>query len=185
VVDCLNNLSADNPEVEIDQWGRERLWAEVKELSEADRIDILGAVPLPGEITATTDHEVQSLLTYIAEQPIPDLDGDLELVQLEDKMDRNEFDDGVRLLIKASMPIVPTVEHYVSSHPDQRFSQRVAVSLGERYDELHSKLDGDPNAVFAALVDRVAGDGGSDSKRRWAAVAIVGHYFELCDIFER
>jgi hypothetical protein len=35
------------------------------------------------------------------------------------------------------------------------------------------------------LVERVAGDGGSDSKRRWAAVAIVCHYFELCDIFER
>ncbi len=185
VLSCLNDLTKDSQEIEVDQWGRERLWQQVRTLPENDRIDLLGVVPIPAEITATTDHEVQVLLTYIADQPIPNLDGDLGLVELEEKMDRNEFDDGVRILVKAAMPIVPTVEHYVSNHPDQRFSQRVAVSLAERYGELSGELDGDPNAVFGGLLDRIAGDSGPQSKERWAAVAIVAHYFELCDIFER
>jgi hypothetical protein len=185
VLSCLNDLAKDNQEIEVDQWGRERLWQQARTLPENDRIDLLGVVPIPAEITATTDHEVQVLLTYIADQPIPNLDGDLGLVELEEKMDRNEFDDGVRILVKAAMPIVPTVEHYVSNHPDQRFSQRVAVSLAERYGELSGELDGDPNAVFGGLLDRIAGDSGPQSKERWAAVAIVAHYFELCDIFER
>ncbi len=185
ILDCLTDLGQENDDIEIGQWGRERLWEEVKLLPEPDRIDLLGVVPIPEEITATTDHEVQVLLTYVAHQPIPDLDADLELVELEKKMDRNELDDGVRLLIKAAMPIVPTVEHYVANNPDQRFSQRVAVSLGERYEELKGPLDGDPNAVFGGLLDRIAGDAAPQSKERWAAVAIVAHYFELCDIFER
>ncbi|HET8814977.1 MAG TPA: ABC-three component system protein [Solirubrobacterales bacterium] len=185
VLNCLNKLSEDNEEIEIDQWGRERLWQQCCELPEADRTDLLGPVPEPAAVTATTDHEVQSLLTYIAEQPIPDLDSDLELVSLEEKMDRNDFGEGVRLLIKAAMPIVPTVEHYVSNHPDQRFSQRVAVSLGERYEEMTESLDGDANAIFGGLLDRISGAATPETKERWAAVAIVAHYFELCDIFER
>ncbi len=112
VLGCLNDLAKDNQEeIGVDQWGRERLWQQVRTLSENDRIDLLGVVPIPAEITATTDHEVQVLLTYIADQPIPNFDGDLGLVELEEKMDRNEFDDGVRILVKAAMPIVPTVEH--------------------------------------------------------------------------
>lgn len=185
VLSCLNELAEENPQIEVDQWGRERLWQQVKTLSESDRVDLLGVVPLPEGITATTNHEVQVLLTYIADQPVPDIDEDLGLVELEEKMDRNQFDEGVRILVKASMPIVPTVEHYVSNHPDQRFSQRVAVSLGERYEDLAAKLDGDPNAIFGALLDSIANGAGPQSKERWAAVAIVAHYFELCDIFER
>lgn len=185
VLACLIELASDNPEIEIDQWGRERLWEQARELTEDDRIDVFGPVPLPSEITTTTDLEVQVLLAYIADQPVPDVDGDLELTELEKKMDRNDFDDGVRILVKAAMPIVPTVEHYVSNHPDQRFSQRVAVSLSESYTQLSGKLDGDPNAVFGGLIDRIASDAASQSKERWAAVAIVAHYFELCDIFER
>jgi hypothetical protein len=185
ILDCLTDLDEKNDDIEIDQWGRERLWEEVRILSEADRIDLLGVVPVPEEIIATTDHEVQVLLAYVAEQPIPDLDADLELVELEKKMNRNELDDGVRILITAAMPIVPTVEHYVANNPDQRFSQRVAVSLGDRYEELNGSLDGDPSTVFGALLDRIAGDSAPQSKERWAAVAIVAHYFELCDIFER
>lgn len=184
ILDCITDLGNEE-DIEVDQWGRERLWQEVKILPEPDRVDLLGAVPMPEEITATTDHEVQVLLSYVADQPIPDLDADLELVELEKKMDRNELDEGVRILIKAAMPIVPTVEHYVANNPDQRFSQRVAVSLGERYEELKGSLGEDPNAVFGGLLDRIAGDAAPQSKERWAAVAIVAHYFELCDIFER
>jgi hypothetical protein len=185
ILDCLTELREENDDVDVGQWGRERLWQEVKVLPELDRIDLFGVVPIPEEITATTDHEVQVLLAYVADQPVPDLDADLVLVELEEKMDRNELDDGVRILIKAAMPIVPTVEHYVANNPDQRFSQRVAVSLAERYEELKGELDGDPNAIFGGLLDRTAGDAGPQSKERWAAVAIVAHYFELCDIFKR
>jgi hypothetical protein len=185
ILDTLNGLSGENPKIGIDQWGRERLWEKVKVLSREDRVDLLGVVPLPDQITSTTDHEVQVLLTFIAEQPVPDLDDDLELVELEDKMDRNDLNDEARLLIRSAMAIVPTVAHYVSNNPDPRFSQRVAIALGDRYEKLYAAMAGDPNAVFASLIDRVANGAPPGSKRRWAAVAIVAHYFELCDIFER
>jgi hypothetical protein len=185
VLDVLNRLDRENEDIEVDRWGPEALWTRVKELSEEDRTGLLGVVPGLGDVISTTEHEVQALLTYLSEQPIPDIDEDLGHLGLKDKMDRNAFDDSVRLLIKASFPVITTVDHYVSNHPDTRFSQRVAVSLADRYAQLSGELDGDSNAIFAGLVKGTVGEAPPQSREYWAAVAIVAHYFELCDIFER
>jgi hypothetical protein len=186
VLDLLNRLGAENEgTVIVRHWGRSALWTRVKALPAADLVDLFGVVPGLDLITGTTDHEIQSLLTFLSEHPVPDVDDDLGYLGLEDKMDRNDFDDGVRRLIKAAFPIVPTVQHYVSKHPDPRFSQRVAVSLGERYEELSMQLGSEPNAIFGGLVKSTAGAAEPESRKYWAAVAIVAYYFELCDIFER
>jgi hypothetical protein len=185
ILDVLNRLQLKNDDVEVSQWGTDGLWQRARDLSEDDRIELFGVVPVLSEVISTSEHEVQALLTYLAEQPIPDVDEDLGLLGLEDKMDRNDFDDGVRLLIKASFPVITTVDHYVSNHPDTRFSQRVAVSLAERYEALLAELGTDPNAIFAGLVKGTAGEAPPESREYWAAIAIVAHYFELCDIFER
>lgn len=185
VLDVLNRLGEKHDGIAVTHWGPAGLWGQVKGLTEEDRVQLLGVVPGLDDVISTTEHEVQALLTYLSEQPIPLTDEDLGHLGLEDKMNRNDFDDSVRLLIKASFPIITTVDHYVSNHPDTRFSQRVAVSLGGRYIQLSSTLDGDSNAIFAALVKGTAGAAQPESREYWAAVAIVAHYFELCDIFER
>jgi hypothetical protein len=185
VLAALNELGEENDGVEITHWGPTALWDQVKGLSQEDLVQLFGLVPGLDDVIATTEHEVQTLLTYLSEQPIPATDDDLGHLGLEDKMDRNSFDDSVRLLIKASFPIITTVDHYVSNHPDTRFSQRVAVSLANRYEQVGAELDGDSNAIFAALVKGTAGEASPESREYWAAVAIVAHYFELCDIFER
>ncbi len=185
VVAHLQGLKGDNPTIEIDRWGREALWQKTKELSLEDRNDLFGPPPILREVTGATDAEVRTLLNYVRDQPIPNLDEDLGRVGIEDKMDRNELDESVRLLITASNPVVSTVEHYVSKNVDPRFSQRVATVLKEKYDEFRDHLDGDADAIFGALVNNVAGDYQPPTKEYWAAVAIIAYYFQLCDIFER
>jgi hypothetical protein len=173
------------PPPTIEDWGREAVWDRVRVLDEPDRVALFGPAPALTSVIETTAAEVQTLLNYLVEQPIPDLDEDLGHVELAEKMDRNGFNDAVRLLIRAGFPVVKTVDYYVSNHPDLRFSQRVAVLLNERYEELRAAIGDDSSDVFTALVDSLAHGHNAPAPEYWAAVGVVAHYFELCDIFER
>lgn len=186
IVNLLQELREKRePPPTIENWGREALWDRVKTLGEPDRVTLFGPAPSLTSVIETSAGEVQTLLNYLVEQPIPDLDEDLGHVELAEKMDRNDFNDAVRLLIRAGFPVVKTVGYYVSNHPDMRFSQRVAVLLNERYEEFKATIGDDSSDVFTALVDSLADGHNAPAPEYWAAVGVVAHYFELCDIFER
>jgi hypothetical protein len=186
VVELLDALDAEHPDVEVDQWGMEALWQRVRDLPEADRIDLLGAAPSLDEVTRIDSADVLSMLNTLAAQPIPATDElDFSLLAVGEKMERNGLGDAVRLLLTAAYALLPTVEKYLDKHPDTTFPDRVAEALKDLYRRLAGDLEDTPDALFGAMVEAIATPDNPASPRYWAAVAIVGYSFELCDVFKR
>jgi hypothetical protein len=78
------------------------------------------------------------------------------------------------------------VDDYLARHPDPEYSGHAAQALIEEYQRIVA--DGsvtDPDQVFWGLVRYTASNDLSDHKGLWAALGIVTHYFELCDVFEK
>lgn len=186
VVQLLDALSSSNPGIVIDQWGLEPLWQKVRALDETDRLELLGHVPGPEEITRVESDDIRSMLTTLAERPLLDSTAiDFSLLEVGAKMERNGLGDGVRMLLTASYGLAPDVRKYLDGHPDPRFPDRVGDALKGLYRDLEPTLAHNPDALFGAMVQAVAVPDGPTSTRYWAASAIVGYSFELCDIFKR
>ncbi len=185
VAALILELQNANESLDIDHWGRERLWKKVEDLSEQQRSMILGPAPVPSMARTVTAAEVQTLLTFVASQPSPEPDHDLALTDLTEKMDRNDFAEGTRALIAFGLPVATSVRDYVNGNHDISFSTKVAEALGVMYARLEPQYPGESDLVFALLVGEVAAGAGANTKEYWAALGIVAYYFELCDIFER
>ncbi len=186
VVLLLNALDDANSDIAVDQWGLEPFWQQVRALDEQDRLDLLGHVPGPEDITGIESDDIRSMLTTLAERPLPTpSDIDFSLLEVGAKMERNGLGDGVRMLLTASYGLTPDVRKYLAGHPDPRFPDRVGDALKDLYREAEPTLGANSDALFGAMVQAVATPDGPTAKRYWAAAAIVGYSFELCDIFHR
>lgn len=186
VVQLLDTITEEHPDVCVEQCGMEVLWRRVRELPEQDRVELLGTVPSLDEVTRIDSADVLSMLNTLAAQPIPEpADLDFSLTEVGEKMERNGLGDGVRLLLTAAYGLLPTVQKYLDSHPDPSFPDRVAQAMKELYRRLAAELEDMPDALFGAMVEAVATPDRPASSRYWAAAAIVGYSFELCDVFKR
>ena len=92
--------------------------------------------------------------------------------------------DSVTSLARPALPVAKLVQRFVTSMPDPGFSAVVAAELAARYRELAASADSS-DVIFFGLVEYVLGEHPLEPKLFWAAVGIVTHYFELCDVFER
>lgn len=186
VIHLIDELARADEQVAIDSWGLEPLWRQVRELSDSDREALLGFAPGPEYITRIDSSDVLSMLTTLAARPIPAPEVlDFSLTEVGQKMERNGLGDGVRLLLTASYGLAPDVRKYLGAHPDASFPDRVAQSLKDLYRSLEAEFEGHPDALFGALIEAVAAPDGPTTPRYWAAAAIIGYSFELCDIFKR
>lgn len=184
-VKALQQLKTDAPkEITIDDWGREALWKIVAAFSLTDRTELLGIVPEPSAAADTTAAEIQVLLGYLVRQDFSLQETGLELTELREKITKNRLSDSMVAMIKPAVPVSSIVEGYANRHPDTDFSALVASILSEKYTALKG-AGGEADQIFWDLVAYVNHGPTSDAKTFWAAVGIVTHYFQLCDIFER
>ncbi len=181
----LAELKTDHRAVAIEQMGPAGLWDVVKRLSLADREALLGIVPDLADAPTTTAAEIQVLMKHLGrlDTVISDT-ADLDLTAIAEKLRRNRLSDAVTSLVTPAVPVARLVGKFVTSMPDPGFSQVVAAELAGKYTELADSMD-DSDKIFGGLIDYVLGEHRLEPKLFWAAVGIVTHYFELCDVFER
>lgn len=182
---ALLQLKRDNAGFPIEDWSRQDLWKIVEGLSEFDRIDLFGAVPLLEAASETTAAEIESLLNFLARQDTPMIVETLELTEIAEKLARNKLSEAVRAMVRAAVPVAREVENYLKKHPDINFNKVIASSLADKYQQLAGDDSADSDAVFGSLVEYVAHGKHSQPHYFWAAVGIVTYYFQICDIFER
>lgn len=184
VVSLIEDLKIAYPGITIETWNREILWGIVRNLEPEARNAILGAVPRPSDVLSTTAEEVRVLLSYLARTEHPPQDAGIRLLDLMPKLAHNRLGHAIHALIEPGLPIAQTTATYLSRHPDPGFSSLVSQSLAARYVELRSEIVDDPEQQFFGLISWVQSAKPHDPHFFWAAVGIVAHYFELCDIFE-
>jgi hypothetical protein len=183
VVKAILNLKTRSNGVVIQDWGRETLWTIVASLTEMQRDQLLEVVPSLQDAENTTAAEVQTLLNYVVRADVPPIPEDLALTDVAKKIDRNSLGVSTRSLIQHAIPVARVVGNYVNRHPDPQFNTTVASVLVQWYRQsVADRLT--PDEVFGELVE-IARHGNKASLGYWAAVGIITHYFELCDIFDR
>ena len=184
VVSLIEDLKMAHPELTIDSWNRERLWHIVRSLTPEARNSLLGPVPRPGDVISTTAEEVRVLLNYLVRIDHPPQDAGTSLLDLLPKLAHNRLGPAIHSLIEPGLPVAQTTANYLARHPDPGFSGIVSQSFAARYVELRGQFTDEPEQLFFSLIRWVQAGKPDDPRFFWAAVGIVSHYFELCDIFE-
>ncbi len=184
VVSLIEDLRIAHPNLSIETWNHERLWQIVRDLSSEARSAILGAVPSVSDVISTTAEEIRVLLGYLARQQYGPCDSGTQLLDLVPKLELNQLGTSTRSFIELGLPVAHTVADYLSRHPDPGFTSIISQSLADRYQALRSEHPSDPDQIFYLLIRWTQAGKPDDRHFFGAAVGIVAHYFELCDIFE-
>lgn len=109
---------------------------------------------------------------------------DFAVIPPEDKIKKNNLSSGIRVLVMAGLSRSSEVQNYFikQSQLDDEFIDRIKNGFIDKYQELRNSLKGDE--LFMAMYQFANGKN-SDFKLQAAALAILVHLFNLCDIFEK
>lgn len=184
VLKALQTIRAGDHGVAIDDWSREHLWGIVKALPERVRSELLGPTPQVSVAPDMTAAEIKSILAFLTARELTFETATFDLTDIAEKLRKNGLSDSVRVLVTPAVPVARMVQDYLARHPDPDYSTRAAQALVEEYERLSNSGLNDADQIFWKIVQYVASNDLKDPKRFWAALGIVGHYFELCDIFE-
>jgi hypothetical protein len=172
--------------IEVDNWNRERLWRVIEDqLSEAQRVSLLGAPPRAEEAAKTTAVEIQTVLNFLASAEVgPDPEDSFEITDLKPKLEKNKLSPQIETIAGRAIPIAREVERYLAGSYDPNLSSTVGSRLIGRYEELTAQgITGDP--AYIGLIEFAMEEPGRGGRYFWGAAGIVTYYFEICDIFER
>lgn len=164
-------------------WSFNELRAEFLSLDREKKIRLVGHPPSQRSLTNLALPHLQSLLEQIARVD-PPKSPDLRPVS-PTKIQYNALGDSSRILIEAGSQKSPLVDKYFEGQLDPQVRDQVAEALKSEYQKIRES-EPDPNRVLGLLLEAISGARGFDSPDvTVAALAIVAHFFESCDIFER
>ncbi|UMY19112.1 hypothetical protein MMB17_07385 [Methylobacterium organophilum] len=181
---AVEALKTANPQHVIGVIGPAGLEARVFELDEGVLSDLLGPAATAEDGQNLKMEEVAalvaSLMVSIDNAPLPD--GDPLEVPV-DKLETNRLPPRWCGLIAGGMKNAPFVADYLDNHPVPETGKRLASEFNLRYRAL--KLEGlGPGETMDRLFEAITGIGSVSVSRQVAAVALLAHLFESCDIFE-
>jgi hypothetical protein len=182
ITNHIEEKKLENPSVEIGILGRSELRNILFSLKDHDIAAVLG--PAPTE-TAMKDIQLEDLkivlLSISADKPISD--EDLRPVP-RNKITSNKLSEDVETLIKAGMRKSPLVEKFFNKWHDRTFADKITLSFKTRYSELKA-VNLTPDDIFMQLVEFAGGSDMRSPTHMASVLAVVSHFFEQCDIFER
>lgn len=104
------------------------------------------------------------------------------LLPPRDKIARNRLSARSEALVLHGMMASRLVKKYINASTDARLAGRLKNGLGREYERNRGEgLEGDE--LFDAMVRFVAGTG--DFARDAAGLAVLVHFFESCEVFEK
>ena len=88
------------------------------------------------------------------------------------------------MFVRSGWANAPIVASYFARHPDPLKGDQVGAQLNEKYRSLKAQ-NLMPSTIMTALLEMVTGVGSVPPQNLVAAQALLTHFFESCDIFER
>jgi hypothetical protein len=178
----LQALQALSPGVTCSQWGYAELRARLFALAQPEIALILGSAPSSADIQGVRYTDIAAILAFVSAGDAPPT-ADLRPVSVE-KLQSNQLSPEVVGFLRLGLQRAPHVARYFSTHHDPRYGDAIAASFRGRYDEL-TRLGYAGDELFWEL-ERFAGGRHAGSPREAsAALAVLAHLFEQCDIYER
>lgn len=171
-----------NPTIGFTPWGYAELRAKLFELEPVDIQIILGPAPSTSAMQRVRFSDVEKVLQHI-QTVDPPFGVDLRPVP-SDKLQLNALSGDVAAFLTLGMIKSSLVAHYFANYRDPRYGDALAFQFKEKYIELkESGLD--PNSIFWELRGYAGANDATSDREQAAALAILAHFFEECDIFER
>ncbi len=111
--------------------------------------------------------------------------GDYSLLEVEDKIRKNDLDADARGVIAMGLGVAGEVSRYIKSvaQTDTEFPERLKAGFLEEFWRL--KKDGVSGGELFELMCRFSQQGFKRQAHRSAGLAVLIHLFEACEVFER
>jgi hypothetical protein len=183
-IETLQALKEANPIIKIGLIGKEGLEERVFRLS-CERIDsLLGPTATPVETKNLDVAVLRKLVDDLAlSATAPPNTVDLNLVPVS-KLIHNGLPTHWQLFIRSGWVNAPIVASYFARHPEPLKGEQVGTLLTQKYQSLTAQ-NITPGNIMTALLELVTGQGPVTPQNQVAAQALLTHFFESCDIFER
>jgi len=183
-IETLQALKEANPIIKIGLIGKEGLEERVFGLS-CERIDsLLGPTATPVETKNLDVAVLRKLVDDLALSATATPNTvDLNLVPVS-KLIHNGLPTHWQLFIRSGWVNAPIVASYFARHPEPLKGDQVGTLLTQKYKSLTAQ-NITPGNIMNALLELVTGQGPVTPQNQVAAQALLTHFFESCDIFER
>jgi hypothetical protein len=108
-----------------------------------------------------------------------------DLLELEDKIKKNDLDSGARAVIATGLGVAHEVTQYIQSvaQTDPEFPERLTAGCLAEYWSLKQK--GFKGGELFEFMCRFAQRGFERQAQRSAGLAVLIHLFEACEVFEK
>jgi hypothetical protein len=139
---------------------------------------------LAEEIEGIGFAEMEVVAKYIVSAPSKP-EKSLRRISPEEKMKRNGLTDSIRILLDMGFAKAHEVSDFVQAvgMRDPKFPERLKAGLLTEYKRRFNRGErGD--ALFLGLLEYASG-ASRDMLRQAAGLAVLGYFFELCEVFER
>lgn len=183
-VETLEALKAANPGIKIGLIGKEGFEERVFGLSGERIASMLGLAATPVEAKTLDVAVLRKLVDDLALSASPPLNSvDLNLVPVG-KLIHNGLPTHWQMFVRSGWANAPIVASYFARHPDPLKGDQVGALFTQKYQSLKGQ-NLMPSTIMTALLELVTGQGPVLPQNQVAAQALLTHFFESCDIFER
>lgn len=183
-VETIEALKAANPGIKIGLIGKEGFEERVFGLSGERIASLLGPTATPVEAKTLDVAVLRRLIDDLAVSDSPPPDSvDLNLVPVG-KLTHNGLPTHWQMFVRSGWANAPIVASYFARHPDPLKGDQVGALFTQKYKSLKGQ-NLMPDTIMTALLELVTGQGPVPPQNQVAAQALLTHFFESCDIFER
>ena len=129
--------------------------------------------------------ELQEATRWVARIQPSAVTSDYSLLRLDQKIKKNDLDDGARAVITMGLSVAADVSSYIESvaQTDAEFPERLKAGFLEEYWRLTK--EGNKGTVLFDSMCHFAQQGFSQQAERSAGLAVLIHLFEVCEVFEK
>jgi hypothetical protein len=178
----LQALAELYPAVKFTSWGYSEVRQELQHLDATQLTELFGFAPSAQAMQSVRYSDIEQVLNHVMTNEAPP-DSDLRPVPKE-KLAANSFSGDVVAFLTLGMRKSGLVDEYFKNHPDPRYGDALAHQFKRKYIEFKESSESS-DEIFWKLRGFAGANNAKSDKEEAAALAIITHLFESCDIFER
>ncbi len=136
-------------------------------------------------ITEFGYNELESIVTWLAEEAEYQPSIDIDLTPIRLKISRNGFSERIANLVRIGVARRSQVKKYVDHQAqiDSRYPEKLLNPLLARYNNLRQSTD-NSDQVFNSMRQFACGDS-TEFELQTAGLVLIVYFLELCDLFEK
>jgi len=183
IIERLEELKQENPEIKIAHWGYEELLIEFRKLNVTSLESWFG-IAFDMQTYASLGYEqLQAVLQHI-QVVLPNDSNDVHEVS-QGKIEANLLSSAVADFLKIGMQKYRLVEGFFSKWRDPNYETQLATAFKRKYIDIRDQSPAmHPDRIFAKIEEWAGGTATRTANEKAAVLALLAYFFDKCVIFE-